>query len=73
MTTSWQEIVTFYFFFLPLIEFKLCYVSLLCIFLVVGGPLRFPDLTDSFLETEQSLTEVLLSKLQQELSEYQIY
>lgn len=33
----------------------------------VGGPLRFPDLTDSFLETEQNLTEVLLSKLQQEL------
>ena len=36
----------------------------------MGGPLRFPDLTDSFLETEQNLTEVLLSKLQQELSEY---
>ncbi|XP_078365536.1 mdm2-binding protein-like [Oculina patagonica] len=33
----------------------------------VGGPLQFPDLTDSFLETEQNLTEVLLCKLQQEL------
>jgi len=33
----------------------------------VGGPLRFPDLTDRFLETEQNLTEVLLRKLQQEL------
>ena len=42
---------------------------LLCTFIVVGGPLRFPDLTDRFFETEQNLTEVLLRKLQQELSE----
>lgn len=38
--------------------------------LAVGGPLRFPDLTDSFLETDQNFTEVLLRKLQQELSKY---
>ncbi|CAH3020437.1 unnamed protein product, partial [Porites evermanni] len=33
----------------------------------VGGPLRFLDLEDSFFETEQKLTEILLSMLQQEL------
>ena len=33
----------------------------------VGGPLKFPDLTDSFLETQKNLSEVLLCKLQQEL------
>ncbi|XP_044175150.1 mdm2-binding protein-like isoform X2 [Acropora millepora] len=33
----------------------------------VGGPLKFPDLTDSFLETEQNINETLLCKLEQEL------
>ena len=37
---------------------------------VVGGPLRFLDLEDSFFETEQKLTEILLSMLQQELGDY---
>ncbi|KAJ7388142.1 hypothetical protein OS493_039553 [Desmophyllum pertusum] len=36
----------------------------------VGGPLRFPDLTDmSLFETEQNLTDVLLGKLQLELKD----
>ncbi|KAK2559791.1 Mdm2-binding protein, partial [Acropora cervicornis] len=33
----------------------------------VGGPLKFPDLTNSFLETEQNINETLLCKLEQEL------
>ena len=37
------------------------------IFFVVGGPLKFPELSESFIETEQNLTEVLLQELQKEL------
>ncbi|XP_066019956.1 mdm2-binding protein [Pocillopora verrucosa] len=33
----------------------------------VGGPLKFPELSESFIETEQNLTEVLLQELQKEL------
>ena len=40
---------------------------LLFFYFSVGGPLKFPDLTDSFLETEKNITETLLCKLQQEL------
>ena len=40
------------------------------IYFVVGGPLKFPDLTESFSETEQNLTEVLLRELQDELGEW---
>lgn len=41
-----------------------------CFLFAVGGPLRFLDLENGFLETEQKLTEILLCMLQQELSEY---
>ena len=47
--------------------FLITLTLLLFFWFSVGGPLKFPDLTDSFLETEQNINETLLCKLEQEL------
>ena len=47
--------------------FLITVTLLLSFWFSVGGPLKFPDLTDSFLETEQNINETLLCKLEQEL------
>ena len=43
---------------------------MLCLFIAVGGPLVFPDISDSFWETEEYFNKIQLAKIQHEICKY---